>query len=330
MVSGTTEDNTASLIPLAASELDDLVFSDHFLLDLGATSENISFWVVKGREDLGTEHSGKSLHTVEVSVLDDHDAGVSHQLLWVVVDELTVDEDVWFVGEDLVDLLLHLHLLCFFDLGHFHDGIDLDLGTKDLDLVCVHLGVGNHDLWVLLHLLTSGGNLLLQNETISEIRISKSASSLLDDLDVVQVARAFQTKDRLNGELSKLIPLRFQQLGAESGQGNVLEILAELDLVIDIVHADVGECLLGHITRLSPTLDDNLWVDFLVNQLVCLSQELTSKHRNSSRTIAHFLVLRPRYVYQNLCCRIVDIYRLQYSRTIIGHGNLLSRVLVAH
>ena len=54
----------------------------------------------------------KALNAVEVGVLDGHDSSIRKELLRVIVDELAVDEAVDVVPNDLVDLALHLVLLC--------------------------------------------------------------------------------------------------------------------------------------------------------------------------------------------------------------------------
>ena len=121
VVSRSSKDDTASFVSLAPGELDDFVFTNHDLLDGSARSENFGSWVVESRDDFSSQDCGESLHTIEVGVLDDHDAGISQELLRVIIDELSVNEYIWLICENLLDLLLHLDLLGLLDFSNLHD-----------------------------------------------------------------------------------------------------------------------------------------------------------------------------------------------------------------
>lgn len=137
--------NSASSILGATSELDNLVFTDHHFFDRIASTEDVFlFRVIEGREDGGTENGGKAFNTIEVGVLNDHNASLSQKLLGVVVNELPVDENIGLVLEDIFDLVLHLALLGFFELTNILNRISAYLGSHNLNLVVVHGGVGNH------------------------------------------------------------------------------------------------------------------------------------------------------------------------------------------
>jgi len=58
-------------------------------------------------------------------VLNRHDAGVGEQLLGVVVDQLSVDEDIGAVFDDPVDFVPHFLLLGNLELSYFGDGVHL-------------------------------------------------------------------------------------------------------------------------------------------------------------------------------------------------------------
>jgi hypothetical protein len=65
-----------------------------------------------------TSDQRQPFNAVEISVLDGHNSLVSKELLGVVVDELSVDEDVDVVLADQLHLVLHLLLLGQLDFGH--------------------------------------------------------------------------------------------------------------------------------------------------------------------------------------------------------------------
>lgn len=201
------QDNAAGFSSLAARELDDLVLSDHDLFDERAASEEGGVGGVEGGEDVGAEDGGESFSAIEVGVLDDHDAFLSEELLGVVVDELSVDEDVGLVGNDLVDLPLHLQLLGLFDLGDLHHGVDLHLGSENLDFVVVHGGVGDEDLGVFFPLGAARGDGLLQDEAVGQEGVLEGATRLLDKFNVVEVAGPLESEYGLDSEVSEVLSI---------------------------------------------------------------------------------------------------------------------------
>ena len=106
---------------------------------------------------------------------------VCEELFWVIVDQLSVDENVHVVSTDQVDLVergvrakynkeeanlvLHLLLLGELDLGNLAHVVHLHSGAEHLDLVRVHRRVGDQDARVLhaLRLVLAGR--LVQEKT---------------------------------------------------------------------------------------------------------------------------------------------------------------------
>lgn len=81
-------------------------------------------------------------------MLNDHDAGFSKKLLGVVIDKLSVDKDVGFMGKNFLDLLLHLGFFGFFDFTNLLERVNLYFATHDFDFVVVHWSVSYHNSWV--------------------------------------------------------------------------------------------------------------------------------------------------------------------------------------
>ena len=115
--------------------------------------------------DLSSSDQGEPLDAIKVGVLDSHNALVSEQLLWVVVDQLSVDEHVHVVAADHLHLLLHLLFLGELQFRDLRDVLDLDPGAEHFDLVRIHRGVGDQDLGILHSLGLVHPNLLIQQET---------------------------------------------------------------------------------------------------------------------------------------------------------------------
>jgi hypothetical protein len=82
-----------------------------------------------------------------------------------------------------------------------------------------------------------------------------------------------------------------EELGAQSSHSNVLKILLENLLIKRVVHSGVSEGLEGDISGRSPTLDNDLGVNFLLDELLSLSEELTGKDCHSCGSITNFLIL---------------------------------------
>lgn len=324
--------NSASSVLGATREFDDLVFTDHNFFDRFASTEDVFlFWVVKGGKDGGTEDGGKAFNTVEVGVLNDHNAGISQKLFGVVVNKLPVDENIGLVCKDLIDLFLHLALLGFFELTNILDRVSAHLRAHNLNLVVVHGGVGNHHAAVFSTALATGRNGLFQNEAISNKRVGKSTTGLLDKLDIVHVAGVLEAQHGVDSQVGELLAIVKEQLRAESSEGNVLQVLAEFFLIIIVVHADVFENLLCDITSLAPALDNDLGMDFVLDQLFSFTEKLTSEDSNSGGAITDLLVLSLGDVNENASSWVVNVDGLKDGRAIIGDGDSLTgRSIAAH
>lgn len=120
-------------------------------------------------------------------MLDAHDAGVGQQALWVVVDELTVDEAVDAVRLDALHLCLHLFALGALQLGQLARALDAHARTEHLDLVRVHRRVGNQNARILQALRAVGADALVQDEALVQVAVVQLAADLFDDLHVLEV-----------------------------------------------------------------------------------------------------------------------------------------------
>ena len=72
------------------------------------------------------------------------------------------------------------------------------LARPHLDLVLVHRRVRKQDLRVLPHARLTDAERLLQNEPVLQEGVAQRAAGLLDDLDVVQVARLADAQHRVH------------------------------------------------------------------------------------------------------------------------------------
>jgi hypothetical protein len=58
-----------------------------------------------------------------------------------------------------------------------------------------------------------------------------------------------------------------------------------------VVHGGISQGLESDISGLSPTLDDDLGMNFLLNELLSLSQEFSSQNCDGGGAITDFLIL---------------------------------------
>lgn len=205
-------------------------------------------------------------------MLDDDDSFFGEELFWVVIDELSVDEHIRLELEDLFNLGLHLLLFGFFDFGDLLHGVNLNLSSVDFNFVVVHWGVGNKDLSIFESLLTSGSDILFQDNSINKIGLFQSSSSLLDNMDIIKVSTSLQSLDSFNSQLSKMILILCKELRGKSSLSNVEEILFELFLILGVILGDLIESLESNFSSLSPSSDDVGWVNFHIDKLFSFSE----------------------------------------------------------
>lgn len=85
------------------------------------------------------------------------------------------------------------------------------MGTKKRALT----GVGDHDLDILHAVRAVDADLLVEDEALVEVRVGELAALLLDDLNVVEVGRALQAEDGVDGEFGKVVFVGREDLGRE-------------------------------------------------------------------------------------------------------------------
>lgn len=99
VVVGSSEDNGTGPFPFTPLELDHFVFSNHdfFYYSTKAECVTLTFGIVESTENVSSGDCTQSLDSVEIGVFNAHDSVVCEQLLGLVVNELSIDEDVWLI-----------------------------------------------------------------------------------------------------------------------------------------------------------------------------------------------------------------------------------------
>jgi len=94
-----------------------------------------------------------------------------------------------------------------------------------------------------------------------------------------------------------LLSFGLQKLGAECGHGDVHEIALEGLFVSEVVKSIIDEGRPGDLSSLSPSLNDDLRMNFGVDELFGLSEEFSRKNCDGGRAITNLLILSPGDIY---------------------------------
>lgn len=104
--------------------------------------------------------------------------------------------------------------------------------------------VGNHDLDILHAVRAIDADLLVEDEPLVKVRVGELAALLLDDLDVVEVGRALQAEDGVDGEFGKVVLVGREDLGREGCPRNREQVLPELILVLAVDSGRSGSVMI--------------------------------------------------------------------------------------
>ena len=97
-------------------------------------------------------------------MFDRSHARFGEELLGVVVNQLTVDEAVDAVTDDLFALALHLLSLRLFDFRHLGHGIDAHARSVNFNFIGIHRRVRDQNLSVFDSLRLTDAKALVQDE----------------------------------------------------------------------------------------------------------------------------------------------------------------------
>lgn len=131
-------------------------------------------------------------------------------------------------------------------------------------------GVGNENLGILDLVRAVDTDLLVEDETLVEVRVRELSTLLLDDLDVLQIGRALRTSVKLererrsdlqakhgrDGELCKVVLVGGKDLGGEGGAGDGEEVATERLGVLSVVDGAVRERIQCDAGGDTESLDD--------------------------------------------------------------------------
>lgn len=99
--------------------------------------------------------------------------------------------------------------------------------TKYFDLIRVHGSVGDENLGIFNSFGLVHTWFLVQQETSIQEGVCQCTTLFLDDLNGLEVARAFETKDGIDGNLGKEFLVLCEDFRAQCCPGNVHEIISE-------------------------------------------------------------------------------------------------------
>lgn len=164
--------------------------------------------------------------------------------------------------------------------------------------------------------------MLVENESLVEVRVCELSADLLNDLDVLEVGGSLETEDGVDGEVGKVVLVLGENLGGESRASNVEQILAELGCVLGVVDRAGLESLERGLGSNAVTLDDSLRVDLGGrDELLGLTEELGGKNTDRRGSVTDFVVLDLGDVDKDLGGGVVEGDRLEDGRSVVGNDD---------
>ena len=127
----------------------------------------------------------QAFDALKISMLDGHDSMFCKYFLWIIVNELAVDENINSMVTDANTLCCHFLLLSDFNFGHFCQTGNFDTRAIDLDLIGVHCCVSDHHLGIFHAPRLTNPYFFIKHKAFCKVRITKRATRLLDQLNVV-------------------------------------------------------------------------------------------------------------------------------------------------
>lgn len=100
-------------------------------------------------------------------------------------------------------------------------------------------------------------------------------------------------------------------------------------LICDVILGHSGERLPRRVRCEAPARDDGLRVDLLLEELLCLAQQLACKNGDGRGAIAHLLILRLGDIHEDLRGGVVEVDGLQDGGAVVGDLHLAWRAAVS-
>mmetsp|Transcript_19796 Transcript_19796/g.60067 ORF Transcript_19796/g.60067 Transcript_19796/m.60067 type:complete len:411 (+) Transcript_19796:551-1783(+) len=207
------------------------------------------------------------------------------------------------------------HLLICSHISHTHFGV-VPLSLE------LQLYVKQHDLRVLEvlgHLLKPCiRKCLLESNSLDEHRILERASNHLLRSQHLKPLLGIKGKHSIHDHLGEEMLMARHQLRVERCSCSLLQHGPRLlRRVMVKFHRQVVKLFSRQTHGFSESLDDNLWVDALLDKRLGFTQEFSSQEYNRSGTITNLRILRHRDLHESVSCRMDNLQLLHKRSTII-------------
>jgi hypothetical protein len=198
-------------------------------------------------------------------------------------------------------------------------GLKLELNVEDQNLgVLEHLG---------LLFETGIREGLLEADTVDELGVSGRSSGNFLNTDILLVVVTINGLDGINNHLSEEFSIAGDNLGVKRGHGASLEDLSLFNGVFGVhLDRDLSDAFTAEGLSFSVTLDNNLRVHALFDELLGLLEELTSGKDDRGGTISDFVILRLSDIDESLGGGVDNVEESDKSGTIIGDSDRASGV----
>lgn len=261
--------------------------------------------IVEGTQDVRSQYSCESLSSVEIGVLDDHYTFLRKELLGVVVNKLTINEDIRFVVQNFLDFHFHFFFLSCLNFGNFIHRINLNFWAMNFNFIIVHGSVCNKNSRILFQFRASNTDWLFKNKTFVKIGILNRTTWFLNNFNVVQIILASKSPHSLNSKLCKVLFVLIKELWTESRSRNIHKILSKQLFIILVISCAFSKLIMSNLHCKPISSNDCLRMHKCLKQLLRLTTKLSSKNGNSGCSIPNFLILRLRYVNNNFGGRVL-------------------------
>jgi hypothetical protein len=121
MIAGSSQYDCTSLVSFATRKFNNFILSNNEFLDCIAVSHNFIFslWVVECRQNLSSQSGRNSFNTFKICMLNNHNAFFYQKLFWIIIDQLSVNVNCWFIRGNSINFLFHFLFLSLRYLSDF-------------------------------------------------------------------------------------------------------------------------------------------------------------------------------------------------------------------
>lgn len=299
-------------------------------LELLAGSEDLLRDTVSGSLGNTTSGLGSSVQIVKGASSSAEDSSVSEVLSGEITDGKSGEDDLGSGGVNFIELIVDDFPLSINNFLEVLGVLESDFGVISLGLE-LKLDVEEENggvLEALGLLFKSGvGKGLLEADTLNEHGVSGRSTGNFLNTNVLLVVVTIDGLDGVDNHSTEEFSVAGDNLGVEGGHGASLED-ESLGSWVFVSHldGDLSDAFAADGLGFTETLDNNLRVHALFNELLGILEELSGGENDGGGTISDFVVLGLGDIDQGLGGGVNNVEEADKSGTIVGDGHGASTV----